>query len=170
MSALFSLFAVIFLMLAAALGAQAAAGQQIFGVFIPMIAIVLFLAGFVYRILKWARAPVPFRIPTTCGQAKSQDFIKHNKLEAPFTTLQVIARMALEILLFRSLFRNTRAKYREEDSRFVYAPTKWLWLAGLAFHYSFLVIFIRHFKYFTNPVPGFVTVAQELRAQAGAPR
>jgi nitrate reductase gamma subunit len=166
MNAIFSISAVIVLVLAAALGAQgdgqhATMGQKVFGIVIPYIAIALFLVGFVYRILRWARVPVPFRIPTTCGQAKSQDF-KHSKLEAPYTTLQVIARMALEILFFRSLFRNTRAKYREEDNRFVYAPTKWLWLAGLAFHYAFLVIFIRHFKYFTEPVPGFVTVAQEL--------
>jgi nitrate reductase gamma subunit len=167
MNAIFSISAVIVLVLAAALATQgdgqhATLGQKIFGIYIPYIAIALFLAGFVYRILRWAKVPVPFRIPTTCGQAKSQDHIKHSKLEAPFTTLQVIGRMALEILFFRSLFRNTRAKYREEDNRFVYAPTKWLWLAGLAFHYAFLIIFVRHFKYFTEPVPGFVTVAQEL--------
>jgi len=105
---------------------------------------------------------VPFRIPTTCGQQKSHDWLPHAKLESPFTTMQVIGRMTLEILFFRSLFRNTRSSYREGDKRFVYGPTKWLWLAGLAFHYSFLVIFIRHFKFFAEPVPAFVKIAQDL--------
>jgi len=162
MSAIFSIFAVLVLVLAAYLGVQTAKLHQVFGVWFPYAAIVLFLAGFVYRVLKWAKAPVPFRIPTTCGQQKSHDWLPHAKLEAPFTTLQVIGRMALEVLFFRSLFRNTRACLREGDKRFVYGPTKWLWLAGLAFHYSFLVIFIRHFKYFAEPVPGFVKLAQDL--------
>ena len=162
MSAIFSIFAVVVLVLLAYLGVASMGLQPWFGIYIPYAAIVLFLVGFVYRILKWAKAPVPFRIPSTCGQQRSLDWIKQSKLESPYTTLQVIGRMALEILFFRSLFRNTRAKYRDGDTRFVYGPTKWLWLAGLAFHYSFLVIFIRHFKYFAEPVPAFVSIAQEL--------
>ena len=38
----------------------------LFGMIIPYIAIVVFLGGFVYRVVDWARSPVPFRIPTTC--------------------------------------------------------------------------------------------------------
>jgi len=34
-------------------------------------AFTVFLTGFVYRVVLWARAPVPFCIPTTGGQGKN---------------------------------------------------------------------------------------------------
>ena len=43
-----------------------------------------------------------------------------------------------------------------------YEWEKWLWLAALLFHYSFLVIFLRHFRFFMEPVPSFVTLLQNL--------
>jgi nitrate reductase gamma subunit len=130
----------------------------------------LFLLGFVYRILKWARSPVPFRITTTCGQQKSLPWIKNSNLESPHNALGVIGRMALEIFLFRSLFRNTQAEMKD-GPRLVYGSSKWLWAAGLAFHYSFLVIFIRHFKYFVEPIPWWVSGIQDLDGffQVGLP-
>lgn len=144
--------------------------RYLFGVIIPYTAIVVFMLGVLYRVVKWARAAVPFRIPTTCGQQKSHDWIKPGNLEAPHNTWGVIKRMALEILLFRSLFRNTKAELRE-GPRLVYGSSKWLWLGALAFHYSFLVIFIRHFKFFAEPVPGFVKLAETLDGffQVGLP-
>ena len=33
---------------------------------------------------------------------------------------------------------------------------KWLWLGAIAFHYAFLVIVLRHLRFFTEPVPGFI--------------
>ena len=142
----------------------------LFGVIIPYAAILTFLAGFVYRVLVWARSPVPFRITTTCGQQKSLPWLKNSPLENPHTGLGVVGRMALEIFTFRSLFRNTRAELRD-GPKLVYGSSKWLWLGALAFHYSFLVIFIRHFKYFAEPVPGFVTMAESLDGffQVGLP-
>ena len=59
--------------------------------------------------------------------------------------------MALEVLLFRSLFRNTKVEFRE--GRPVYGGAKWLWLAGLDFHWSFLIILLRHLRFFSEPVP-----------------
>ncbi|MEW6216003.1 MAG: sulfate reduction electron transfer complex DsrMKJOP subunit DsrM, partial [Nitrospirota bacterium] len=34
--------------------------------------------------------------------------------------------------------------------------SKWLWLAALAFHWTFLIILIRHLRLFTEPVPTLV--------------
>ena len=35
----------------------------LFGVVIPYIAILIFVIGFIYRVINWAKSPVPFRIP-----------------------------------------------------------------------------------------------------------
>ncbi len=94
------------------LGAGKAGLHQLFGVIIPYAAIFLFLVGFVYRVFAWGRSKVPFRITTTCGQQKSLDFIKSNNLENPHNTAGAIGRMALEVLFFRSLFRNTKAELK----------------------------------------------------------
>ena len=161
MRVVFSFIVVMLLLLIAWLGAVPAGLTYLFGVVIPYVAIVTFVAGLVYRILKWASSPVPFRIPTTCGQQKSLPWIKNSNLENPHNTLGVIGRMALEILFFRSLFRNTRVDLKE-GPRLVYGADKYLWLAGLAFHWSFLFIFLRHFKFFAEPVPFWVTWIQNL--------
>jgi nitrate reductase gamma subunit len=151
----FSLAAVVALVLAAFLGVKAAGLTHFFGVIVPCIAIFAFLGGVVYKILKWGRAPVPFRIPTTAGQQKSLPWIKHNRLDNPSTKKETIGRMLLEVLLFRSLFRNTKAEI-EKGPKLYYQWEKWLWLAGLAFHYTFLAILVRHLRFFTEPVPFFV--------------
>ena len=62
-------------------------------------------------------------------------------------------RMVFEVLTFRSLFRNTAVKLDQNGPKVAYSSDKWLWLFALAFHYSFLVILIRHLRFFTNPVP-----------------
>jgi [DsrC]-trisulfide reductase subunit M len=149
-----ALFAVIVLVLLSLFGAEAGLAT-LFGVVIPYAAGVVFILGVVWRVVRWARIPVPFRIPSTCGQAKSLPWIKADNLESPYNTAGVIGRMLLEVLLFRSLFRNTRAELRD-GPRLTYASAKWLWLAGILFHYSFLVIVLRHFRFFIEPVPQFV--------------
>ena len=129
--------------------------DSVFGVIIPYIALAIFIIGVVYRIVDWARIPVPFRIPTTCGQAKSLPWIKADNLESPYNTWGVIGRMFLEVFLFRSLFRNTKAELRE-GPKITYASAKWLWLFGIMFHYSFLIIILRHLRFFMEPIPSFV--------------
>jgi nitrate reductase gamma subunit len=148
----FSFLAVIVLILIAGVGSQIAGMPYFFGVFVPYVAIAIFLGGFVYRVVQWAKSPVPFSIQTTCGQGKSLEFIKHNRLEAPDTTAEVVARMLLEILTFRSLFRNTKSEIHD-GPRITYESSKWLWLFGIIFHYSFLIVVIRHMRLFLNPVP-----------------
>jgi len=159
MNILFSLFAVLIIILAVIIGVKTAQLEFLFGVIIPYAAIATFLLGIVYRILKWARSPVPFRIPTVTGQEKSLNWIKSSKLDNPHSTLGVIGRMALEILLFRSLFRNTKTQLKDGRA-LVYGSSKYLWLGALVFHWSFLIIVLRHFRYFTEPIPSFVIFLQ----------
>ena len=129
--------------------------QIIFGIFVPYAALATFFIGIVVRVIGWARSPVPFRIPTTAGQQKTLPWIKDNKVDNPSGTFGVIVRMIFEVLLFRSLFRNTRMEFRD-GPRIGYEWEKWLWLAALAFHYSFLVVVVRHLRFFTEPIPIFV--------------
>jgi len=154
MRILVPLAAVLALLAVALVGVGGPGSRWVFGVVFPYAAAALFVGGLVARVLGWARSPVPFRIPTTCGQQKSLPWIRQSKIENPSTTAGVVARMALEVLCFRSLFRNTTTELR--DGRLTYASNKWLWAAGLAFHYAFLVIVLRHLRFFLEPVPGFV--------------
>lgn len=160
MNVLFSLIAVLVLIVIAYVGSGMLGLSTVFGAVIPAAAIVVFIVGICWRVVRWARSPVPFRIPTTCGQQYSLPWIKSSFLENPHNTAGVIGRMALEILAFRSLFRNTRTQLK--DQRLYYWGEKYLWAAALAFHYSFLVIFLRHFRFFVEPTPFFVPWLQTL--------
>ncbi len=155
-----SLIAVIVLFLIAWAG-TAIGLQVVFGIIIPYLALLTFLVGFVYKIVDWSRSAVPFRIPTTGGQQKSLPWIKHSQLDCPFTKWQVVARMALEILTFRSLFRNTRMRLKE-GSRISYQLEIFLWVGALAFHYAFLAVLIRHLRFFTEPVPFLITLVENV--------
>ncbi|MDH5202872.1 MAG: sulfate reduction electron transfer complex DsrMKJOP subunit DsrM [Nitrospirota bacterium] len=170
MGLLFSFFAVIILVLLAFGGVQAANLQYLFGVIIPYAAFITFIVGIFYRVAKWGRSPVPFRIPTTAGQEKSLPWIKQNKIDNPSSALGVIVRMAFEVLLFRSLFRNTKIDLRD-GPRLAYGSTKWLWAAGLAFHWTFFIILLRHLRLFTEPILFFVPLIESLDAffQMGVP-
>lgn len=161
MGLLFSFFAVITLGVIVFAGVKAAHLHYLFGVIIPYAAFLTFIIGIIYRVVQWGRVPVPFRIPTTAGQEKSFPWIKHNKIDNPFTSLGVIVRMALEVLLFRSLFRNTKTELRD-GPKLSYGSTKWLWLGGLAFHWTFLIILIRHFRLFLEPVPIPIKILESL--------
>ncbi len=161
MNALLSLVVVSILIVIAGVGVGTAGLHSLFGVFLPYIAIALFLGGLIYRVFSWPKSPVPFRIPTTCGQQRSLPWIKYSKLDNPHTTLGVIGRMLLEVLFFRSLFRNTRTELVKGE-KVTHGPTKWLWLAGLAFHWTFLVILFRHLRFFTEPIPFFVDLIQNV--------
>ncbi len=162
--------AVVILVLLPLFGVTVAHQTQIFfGVVVPYTAVAVFVFGFIYRILQWGKSPVPFCIPTTCGQQKSLPWIKQDKLENPVTTMQVVGRMLLEVLLFRSLFRNMKTEMKEGKA--VYGSEKLLWLAGLAFHWSFLFIFVRHYRFFVQDVPTAIQLMEGMDSffQIGAP-
>ena len=166
----FPLAAVVALILIPLIGVQIPGMQYLFGVLVPYAALIVFVVGFIRRVRGWGKSPVPFRIPTTCGQEYSLPWIKQDKLENPVNCRQVIARMFLEIVLFRSLWRNTKATVYE-GPKLTYESSKWLWLFGIVFHYSFLVVIVRHLRLFLDPVPPCVAWIETLDSllQVGAP-
>jgi nitrate reductase gamma subunit len=155
MKGLSALIVVAVLLGAVWLGAGVAGQETLFGVVIPYAAIAAFLLGLVYRVLSWARAPVPFKITSSSGQQTSLPWIRAERLDSPPDAKWTAARMALEILLFRSLFRNTKASLAP-GAKLIQQSDRLLWLGALAFHWAFLIIFLRHLRFFLEPVPSFV--------------
>jgi nitrate reductase gamma subunit len=70
---------------------------------------------------------------------------------APTTRRGVVLRMFLEVTLFRALFRSS----------------KWTWLFGWMFHVALLLVLLRHLRYFTEPVWGWVALIQPFGIYAG---
>lgn len=134
----------------------------VFGIVIPYAAAAIFLVGMVYRVFRWMGSPVPFSIPTTCGQQKSLGWISPSYFESPYTSGGVIGRMAAEVLLFRSLFRNTRTELKSRAPKLIYSGNKYLWLGALVFHWSLLIILIRHLRLLTTPVSSPILLLQNL--------
>jgi len=171
MGALISLIAVVGLVLAALFAVGVGDLRFLVGVVVPGIAFAVFLAGILYRVVKWARAPVPFRIPTTCGQEKSLSWVKNQELENPSGALGVIGRMLLEVLFFRSLFRNHVVEVMPDKEKVNYLGSKYLWAAAMAFHWAMLIVVLRHFRFFVEPVPLWVEKLQSVDGffQVGVP-
>ncbi len=157
---LISIIAILTLTLLAAAIAMNQSLVYILIVIVPYAAFVIFLAGFIYRVVKWWTTPVPFRITTTCGQQKSLPWIKVNPVENPANLWGVIRRMAEEIFLFRSLFRNTEVEII--GGRPVYGSAKWLWFFGLLFHWSLLIVVLRHLRFFVEPIAPWITTLSAL--------
>jgi len=136
----------------------------------------LFICGLAWRVWAWARTPEPFRIPTTTGQQRSLAWIARSRVESPSTRLGVAGRLALEGLLFRSLFRNTvpgpGARGAEPCPPPVFLERKALWLGAMALHWSLLVIVVRHLRLFVDPVPGLAAGLAALDGffEIGTPR
>ncbi len=170
-AALVSLVAVAVLALLAVTAVASDDLRLVFGAVIPGVAFAVFLVGIVARVIRWARAPVPFRIPTTAGQQKSLPWIKNSEFDNPSGFLGVMGRMFLEVLFFRSLFRNTRVELISDREKVNYIGTKYLWAAAMAFHWSMLIVVFRHFRFFVEPVPRVVEIAQALDGffQVGVP-
>ncbi len=146
------------------------AAPYLFGVIIPYAAFALFLAGFVYRVLAWAKVPVPFRITTTCGGHKTHDWLPRSKYDNPSNAVETFIRMLLEVLCFRSLLKNTKTQ-PGDDNKPVYATEIFLWLGAIVFHYSMLVVLLRHIRLFVQPTPAFVTMIERADGffQVGVP-
>ncbi len=160
MNVVVSLIAVGAIFLLGFLGASSEATGVIFGVVIPYLAVAMFIFGIIWRVLSWAKSDVPFRIPTTCGQQKSLPWIKSQPIDNPSSKFGVAVRMALEVLFFRSLLRNTRTELVKGD-RLIYSTELWLWLAAMAMHWGMFIVVIRHMRLLTNPVPWGVTFLEQ---------
>lgn len=103
------------------------------------VAAAVFILGFLSKVVLYFKTPSPLKIPTT---------------PAPRTAMGVVARLIPEILFFRSLLKGGVAE-------------KILWFGGWVFHVSFLLIVLRHLRFFTYPVPGFVMSFQTIGIWAG---
>ncbi|MBW2331709.1 MAG: sulfate reduction electron transfer complex DsrMKJOP subunit DsrM [Deltaproteobacteria bacterium] len=164
LSLIVSSVAVFGLVAIAFVGVWGAHLEWLFGVIIPYLAVITFFVGIVYRVVQWAKCPVPFRIPSTCGQQKTLAWLPRtyvDKLDNPSTTAGAVCRMILEVLCFRSLFRNTRLEFGS-GQEIKYKSAKWLWVAAMAFHYTFLVVILRHLRFFTEPMPFFVPYIEKV--------
>jgi nitrate reductase gamma subunit len=69
----------------------------------------------------------------------------------PGESARVCAVSGLDILFFRRLF----------------ASSKMLWLGSWTFHISFVIVILRHLRYFLNPVPACITFIQPFGVVAG---
>jgi nitrate reductase gamma subunit len=155
MNLIVSLIAVLILTLSALGIAFSATLSSLLTVVVPYAALAVFLVGFLYRVLLWAKSPVPFRITATCGQQISLPWIRRNPLDCPSDLKGVIGRMFMEVFLFRSLFRNTELTLA--DGRPVYGSAKWLWFFGLLFHWSLLIVVLRHLRFFVEPIAPWIS-------------
>ena len=117
---------------------------------IAYLALAVFVAGMVWRVVAWARVPVPFAIALTCGQQKSLEGIGAAWLENPWTRAGAACRVALEALLYRSLLRDSRAQLLP-GPRFVYRGDRSLWAGALLFHGCLLWVWIGHLRFFVEP-------------------
>ena len=75
---------------AAIAGVAAAAGavagtRELVAIALPYAAFAALVLGLSWRVVRWSLAPVPFRIPTVCGQQKSLPWIRSSALESPHT-------------------------------------------------------------------------------------
>ncbi len=70
---------------------------------------------------------------------------------APVTLAGVWLRMAREVLLFESLFK----------------ANLWIWAFGVLFHLGLVLVIVRHLRYFTEPVWGWVAVMQPFGIYGG---
>ncbi|MFV2060421.1 MAG: respiratory nitrate reductase subunit gamma [Gammaproteobacteria bacterium] len=70
--------------------------------------------------------------------------LKIPTMPAPITRSGVVFRMFREVAFFESLFKSN----------------KWIWLFGILFHLGMLLVLLRHFRYFTDPVWLWVDLMQ----------
>ena len=69
----------------------------------------------------------------------------------PTTRGGVVLRMIREVTLFESLFK----------------ANKWIWAFGILFHAALLLVILRHFRYFIDPVWGVIALIQPFGLYAG---
>jgi nitrate reductase gamma subunit len=70
---------------------------------------------------------------------------------APLTNAGVALRIAREVVLFESLFKSS----------------KWTWIFGWLFHFTLLLVVLRHLRYFTEPVWSIIVLIQPIGIYAG---
>lgn len=154
MSALAAALLVLALAMTGAFAGAVPGGLTAVTVVLPYVAFLTLLAGICWRFWQWASSPVPFRIPTTCGQQRSLPWIRSAPLDNPDNGMMAAVRVVIEALTFRSLLRNSRAHVSAGSIE--YSAALLLWLASMALHWSLLVVVLRHLRFVLEPTPSFV--------------
>jgi len=83
--------------------------------------------------------------------AKTPSPLKIPTTPAPINPIGAAIRVLSEVIFFNSLFKGN----------------KWTWLGGIMFHYAFLLVVIRHLRYFLYPVAGWDMGMQNIGIYAG---
>lgn len=109
--------------------------------------------GIIYAILFWiATLVLVLGVANKIAiYAKIPAPLKIPTTPAPVTQRGVVLRMMQEVFLFKSLFR----------------ADKLLWVLGMLFHYSMLLIVLRHFRYVIESMGVFLSFIQPFGKYAG---
>ncbi len=107
-----------------------------------------FFAGLFYLAAAVLVAGLAVRIRQYAGTPAP---LKIPTTPAPTTRGGVVLRLAREVVLFESLFK----------------ATLWTWLFGWVFHAAMALVLLRHLRYFTDPVWGWVAFVQPFGVYAG---
>jgi len=126
---------------------------------VAVLVVLAFATTFVWKVLRWMRAPVAFRIPLTVGQQKSIASVSHSRGGNPHSAGEVLLRVLLDIVLFRPLFRATPTAPGTARG-LSHGMGRWLWFMAVTFHASLLIIVLRHLRLFLSPVPALVAVLE----------
>lgn len=78
------------------------------------------------------------------GYARTPAPLKIPTTPAPTTQTGVAFRMAREVVLFESLFK----------------ATKWTWIFGWLFHFTLVLVLLRHVRYFQEPIAVLIDLIQ----------
>jgi nitrate reductase gamma subunit len=106
------------------------------------------LAGLFYAAAAVLVAGLAYRIRQYAGTPAP---LKIPTTPAPTTRGGVALRLAREVVLFESLFK----------------ANLWTWLFGWLFHAGLALVLLRHLRYFTDPVWGWVAFIQPFGVYAG---
>ncbi|MCW5593439.1 MAG: respiratory nitrate reductase subunit gamma [Burkholderiales bacterium] len=107
-----------------------------------------FFAGLFYLAAAVLVAGLAVRIRQYAGTPAP---LKIPTTPAPTTRGGVAVRLVREVVLFESLFK----------------ATLWTWLFGWVFHAAMALVLLRHLRYFTEPVWGWVAFVQPFGVYAG---
>jgi len=83
--------------------------------------------------------------------AKTPSPLKIPTTPAPINPIGAAIRVLQDVIYFNSLFKGN----------------KWTWLGGIMFHYAFLLVVLRHLRYFIYPVSGWDMALQNVGIYAG---
>ena len=128
---------------------------------LPALAALFFVAGFSWKVARWMRAPIAFRIALTTGQHRGLASTAPDRFRAPHAAWEVLVRVLLDVVLFRPLLRATPSVHLHGRGLSTHSG-RLLWLFAVVFHGSLAVIVLRHLRLFLSPVPGFVSWLQSV--------